>query len=87
MMKVDQHLIDPRAMEGVEPEVEQRRASDGEQALRCVVCDRPQPGAGPRGQQEGLHEATFRTTPSERMLALAASRIPSSPSMSSSHSA
>ena len=86
-MKVDQHLVHFRTMEGVEPEVEQRRASNRQQALRGVIRDRPQPAAGPRREQERLHGATLRTTPSERMLAVAASRIPSIPSMSSSHSA
>ena len=88
VVEVDQHLVHSGAMEGVEPEVEQRRASDGEQAFRGVVRDRPQPACRcPAASRKAFMKPPVRTTPRERMLAFAASRMPSSPSMSSSHSA
>ena len=55
VMEVDQDLVDPRAVERVEPDVEQGPAADGQHALRGGVGDRPQPAADSRGEQEGLH--------------------------------
>src|ERR1700722_240384 len=87
MVEVDEHLGDPRAGEGVEPNVKEGAIADRYQALWRRVGDGPQPGSCSRRQQKGLHLAAFRTTPSARIRALASARTPSSPPIPSSQDA
>ena len=44
----------PATLEGVEPEIEQRRAFDGQHALRSVVRDRPQPASVPAASRNAF---------------------------------
>ena len=87
VVQVDEDLVDARAVECVEPDVEHRLAVDGHHAFRDRVGDRPQPAAHPGGEQESLHVAAFLTTPRARIRASASASTPSRPSMPSSHAA
>ena len=63
VVQVDEHLVDARRVEGVEPDVEQRAVVDDQHALRGGVGDRPQAGAEAGREEEGLHACVLRTTP------------------------
>ena len=87
VVQVDQDLVDTRAVERIEPDVEQGPVADDQHALRGGVGDRPQAAADSRGEEEGLHASAFRTTPRARIRAFASASTPSRPSMPSSQAA
>src|SRR5262245_11986269 len=87
VVEIDENLVDSRAAELVEPDVEQGPTVDDQHALRGCIGDRPQAAADTRGEQEGLHASAFRTTPRARIRAFAPASTPSRPSMPSSQAA
>src|SRR5262249_44498276 len=87
VMEVDENLVDSRAAELIEPDVEQGPAVDDQHALGGCIGDRPQAAANPPGEQEGLHASASRTPPRARIRASAPASPPSRPSMPSSQEA
>ncbi len=87
VMQVDEDLTDTRAVERVEPDVEQGTAAEDQHALRGGIGNRPEPAADSRAQEEGLHAPAFRTTPRARIRAFASASAPSRPAMPPSQAA
>src|SRR5262249_15611282 len=87
VVQVDEDLVNTRAIERVEPDVEHGLSVYGQHALRGGIGDRPQAAANPRGEKERLHVPAFRTTPRARIRAFASASTPSRPSMPLSQAA